>query len=172
MDYLLQARQISEEDARLILSKVPQPIHVDPAPAPPTGLVLAGSSLQLTTLPTPILNSNVQPVASPPALPPQPQLPLSPAATVSVAKRAVPAAPKKVQARALWDYNTDDDVRMRSDLATLRFDPVIATHNSPSLCIPSSPCPSLYSYAYTQYHLPAIAARPPGHPPTHKSPRF
>ena len=112
VEYLLQARQISSEDARLILSKVPQPIHVDPAPAPPTGIVLAGSSLQLTTLPTPILNSNVQPVASPPAPPLPPQLPLSPAATAAIAKRAVPPPPKKVQARALWDYNIDDDVRV------------------------------------------------------------
>lgn len=109
MEYLLQARQISDEDAQLILSKVPQPIHVDPTPAPAAALIQPTSSLHLTTLPTPILSSNIQPAASPPV-----QLPLQVTQAQSggaAAKRAVPPPPKKVQARALWDYNIEGDVR-------------------------------------------------------------
>ena len=148
MDYLLQARQISNEDARLILSKVPQPIHVDPAPAPPTALVQAGSSLQLTTLPTPILNSNVQPVASPRAQPLQPQTPQSQSGGLAAAgaKRAVPPPPKKVQARALWDYNIDDDVRMWSGLSAPRF---------VSLFVIATPLvtPPMHSRAFSHRHV-------------------
>lgn len=169
VEYLLQARQISNEDAQLILSKVPQPIHVEPAPAPPTTLVQPGSSLQLTTLPTPILNSNIQPAASPPAQPPHPTHSLSQGGG-AVAKRAVPPPPKKVQARALWDYNIDGDVRD----PVLFIDPI-----QPPVTRPRSPSePFLIAMTFSKlsytppittsyYHLPAIAVCPTSHPPTH-----
>ena len=185
MDYLLQARQITDGDAHLILSKVPQPIHVDPAPAPSTAaLVQAGSSLQLTNLPTPILNSNVQPVASPAAQSPQLSQTYSGAGAVAVAKRAVPPPPnapaKKVQARALWDYNVDGDVRgpvlLLSDLNPFRLCYFVIArrllarpaahsahprgHSHP--CYPLCP---LFSISFTV--LPAIAILPCSHPRAH-----
>ena len=165
MDYLLQARQISNEDAQLILSKVPQPIHVDPAPVPPTttALVQPGSSLQLTTLPTPILNSNVQPAASPPAQPPHPTYlthPTPPAA----AKRAVPAPPKKVQARALWDYNIDGDVRG----PVFRLAPLSLRIPRPyALQSPSEPIPIAMTFSKYTHTSITISPRSPCALPVH-----
>lgn len=156
VEYLLQARQISNEDAQLILSKVPQPIHVDPAPAPPAALVHAGSSLQLTTLPTPILNSNIQPAASPPAQPPHHSLSQSGGA---VAKRAVPPPPKKVQARALWDYNIDGDVRDPVLIPDPTQPPVTRPH---AFWTPSESFPITMTFSELSYILPiTISPRSP-----------
>jgi len=172
--YLLQARQISNEDAQLILSKVPQPIHVDPAPAPPTALIQPGSSLQLTNLPTPILNANIQPVATPPAHPPHPPQAQSGGAAV---KRAVPPPPKKVQARALWDYNIDGDVRDRDPVLPL---PDVNPFNLCllPLCIPITMSFSKYPYILIHACI-ATSPRSPSsfpvtlaHTSTHASRRF
>jgi hypothetical protein len=97
--YLCNTGQITNEDARFILSKVP--LATDPAAA----TLQAQSSLQMLSIadsPPPTSNGAINGTKG-----------YLDTSAASLARRPVPKIPvaNTFQARALWDYNVDNEAR-------------------------------------------------------------